>query len=120
VGVLIVWAISPNGIGERVGARRVNPGWELNQNETFVVDEYFPTMVLDSDGLSLRYPTPSELAAMEPTDLEIIDSAFSGRIGKMLFDIIFDIQNRLAAVEGSQPISKADLKAQIKTILDKS
>jgi hypothetical protein len=62
----MLWAITPNGTGNPVGIRAVQPGWPLLAGETFAVpgdveiytapDIGLPValMVLADDGLSLR------------------------------------------------------------------
>lgn len=60
-----MYAITPLGIGKKVGARSIRPDWELTDNETFTVDEWNDTMVLAEDGKSLRQGTPEELAEPE-------------------------------------------------------
>lgn len=62
-----MFAITPNGIGKRVGMRRVRESWigsgdpsmDLAPNE-FVLDFFDLVMVLAEDGVSLRNKTPAE------------------------------------------------------------
>ena len=57
-----MWAITPNGIGKPVGARRINPDWDLGEGETFKVEDWSEDLVLADDGVSLRAKTADEAA----------------------------------------------------------
>lgn len=68
-----MWAIRPEGVGKKVGARAIKPGWPLASGETFVVGEYHPGLVLAEDEKSLRPPTPQEeLSSPEKTIVDLI------------------------------------------------
>ena len=62
MGVLIMYALTPKGIGKKVGARSIRPDWGLAEGETFTVEDFNADMVLAEDGVSLREPTVEELA----------------------------------------------------------
>ena len=57
-----MYAITPKGIGKKVGARAIRPDWGLAEGETFTVEDFNADMVLAEDGISLREPTVEELA----------------------------------------------------------
>lgn len=54
-----MFAITPNGVGKPVGARRIRDGWPLAEGETFTLpgDTVIDGMVLAADGVSLE-PAP--------------------------------------------------------------
>jgi len=56
-----MYAIKPNGIGRKVGARAIRPEWTLKEGETFTVESYNPDDVLAEDEISLREGTRDEL-----------------------------------------------------------
>lgn len=62
-----MYAITPNGVGNEVGARSVRDDWPLAEGETFTAD-WQPGMVLSEDGQSLRWPTDKEQAASDAAD----------------------------------------------------
>jgi hypothetical protein len=66
MGVLIMWAITPNGIGKPVTARAIEPDWDLVDGETLKVEVWERGMVLAEDGASLRLPTSEEIASLVP------------------------------------------------------
>lgn len=53
-----MFAISPKGIGQRVGARRISAEWPLVDGEAFIADDWNDGMVLAADGLSLEQGVP--------------------------------------------------------------
>ena len=57
-----MYAITPKGIGKKVGARAIRNTWELAEGETFKAEDFNADMVLAEDGISLREPTAEELA----------------------------------------------------------
>ena len=61
------YAITPRGIGRRVGARLIHDDWPLEEGELFVVAEEvdIPNMVLSADGNSLETGTPPPMTAEE-------------------------------------------------------
>lgn len=86
-----MYAITPNGIGEPVGARQIRPGASLISGETFTVDTWEPSMVLAEDGVSLRYPTPAEISAqraalIEKTRVADIEAEANERVSVWLPD----------------------------------
>lgn len=54
-------AITPKGIGKKVGARAIRPDWGLAEGETFTVEDFNEGLVLAEDGISLRQGTDIEL-----------------------------------------------------------
>lgn len=56
-----MYAITPNGVGKKVGARAIRPDWPLLKEETFTVDECKSTDVLAEDEVSLRTGAEEEL-----------------------------------------------------------
>jgi len=48
-----MFAITPRGIGKKVGARSIRQGDSLMEGETFVVEDFQESMILDQDGASL-------------------------------------------------------------------
>ncbi len=56
-----MYAITPNGVGKKVGARATRSSWPLLDGETFTVDKCEKTDVLAKDGKSLRKGTEAEL-----------------------------------------------------------
>jgi len=58
------FAITPHGIGNYVGARAVEEGWDLVPGETFMVDFWRIDQVLAEDEMSLRQATPAEITKM--------------------------------------------------------
>jgi hypothetical protein len=60
----MIYAVTPNGIGNRVGFRLISPGDALESGETFTVDldpaEDLSQYVLDVGGASLRFKDGSE------------------------------------------------------------
>lgn len=56
-----MFAITPKGVGKRVGARAIRPDWPLLEGESFTVEECKGTDVLAEDGKSLREGTEIEL-----------------------------------------------------------
>ena len=56
-----MFAITPRGIGKKVGARAIRPDWDLVEGETFTVEDFNEDMVLAEDGISLRQGTDTEL-----------------------------------------------------------
>ena len=61
-----MFAITPKGIGKKVGARSINPDWDLAAGETFTVEDFNADMVLAEDSVSIRQGTELELA--DPVD----------------------------------------------------
>lgn len=57
MGVLILFAITPRGVGNPVGFRHIRPEWPLEIGEEFVVDVLPEDPVLAEDGISLRSGT---------------------------------------------------------------
>ena len=55
------WAITPKGVGNRVGARSIQEDWSLETGEAFTVDKFHGDMVLSNDGISLRKMTQAEI-----------------------------------------------------------
>lgn len=60
-----MFAIKTHGAMKYVSARRIKPGWDLEVDEDFVVDDYSPGMILDADLVTLRNPTQEEIAAID-------------------------------------------------------
>ena len=60
-----MYAIEPIEIGKPVGARAIQPEWELVEGETFKVEEWNESLVLAEDEVSLRSLTEEETAANE-------------------------------------------------------
>lgn len=58
------YAIAPRGVGNWVGARAVEEGWDLVNGETFMVDSWRIDQVLAEDQMSLRQATPAEITKM--------------------------------------------------------
>lgn len=116
-----MYAITPKGIGNPVCARQIQPGWPLANGEAFTVEEYSPDMVLAEDGLSLRVMTDTEIVASNtpPTNDQRVSIAFSRTYAsKLLFNIIFDHENRLRALEGKSAITKLQLKKALENFLE--
>lgn len=68
------------------------------------------------DGETLVFSPPPE--PPPPTDEERIDEAFPQTdVARVLFEAFFEIANRLQALEGKQPVTKAQLKAWLKAKL---
>ena len=65
-----MYAITPKGIGKKVGARAIKPEWELVEGETFKAEDFNADMVLAEDGISLRQGTELELNP-PPTAIEL-------------------------------------------------
>jgi len=55
-----MFAITPKGIGKKVGMRQVRPDFKLTSEE-FIVEDWNRDMVLNEDGVSLRKGTVIEL-----------------------------------------------------------
>lgn len=49
-----MYAITPFGAGRSVGARAIEPDWDLAPGETFVANDWHDGLVLAEGGLSLR------------------------------------------------------------------
>lgn len=112
-----MFAITPNGIGKKVGARRIKPNWDLAEGETFTVEDFNEDLVLAEDGVSLRQGTYEELNPI-PTDEERIDSAFpQSDTGQLLIKLLFNIENRTRALEGKNPITMSQYKSALKDLL---
>ena len=58
-----MYAIQPKGVGKPVSARKVRDGWSLENGETFFVDNWNSSLVLDTDEVSLRSKTQQEIDA---------------------------------------------------------
>jgi len=56
-----MYAITPNGIGKKVGARAIRPEWSLMEGETFTVESFNEDDVLAEGERSLRAGTRDEL-----------------------------------------------------------
>jgi len=56
-----MWAITPKGIGKPVGARAIQPDWDLSATEEFKTEEWSEDMILAEDGVSLRQERPDEV-----------------------------------------------------------
>ena len=48
-----MWAITPFGVGNPVGARRIRPDWPLENEETFKAEDWHEGLVLADDEVSL-------------------------------------------------------------------
>jgi hypothetical protein len=74
---VLMFAITPRGVGMPVGARAIRAGWPLADGETFAVDtESVDGLVLAEDGVSLRPGAADELNPPKPID----GAAFLARV----------------------------------------
>ena len=101
------WAITPKGVGNRVGARSIQEDWSLETGETFTVDEFHGDVVLGNDLLSLRKMTQAEIDAENNPSLDqIYDEVIRSQRVFKAFALV------AAEVWGMTP---AQLKAAVKT-----
>ena len=84
-----MYAITPHGIGKKVGARAIEPGWDLLVGEAFTIETFTIGLVLAEDGISLRQPTARELA---PTYQELRLAGY-GLVQDQLDEIYWDKMN---------------------------
>ncbi len=116
-----MYAIRPlRGVGWPVGARAIRAGWALEEGETFAVDHWDPSLVLGDDQQSLRPPTQAEIDAINGPlpDEERIDSAFpQSDSAQVIFEVFFEMINRIIALEGGDPITKPQLRDFLKSKL---
>ena len=90
-----MYAITPRGVGKKVGARAIEDEWPLEPGETFKSDAWAPNMVLAEDGQSLRPGTEAELAP--PTVPPPPETA-----------VLYDHENRIRVMEGQPPLTLDD------------
>ncbi len=58
-----MWAITPYNVGESVAARKIKDWWDLRGTETFAVDNWDDSLVLDESEIALRSKTQAEIDA---------------------------------------------------------
>ncbi len=96
-----MYAITPKGIGKRVGMRVVKEGWTLEPTE-FIVSSYTEGDVLGADGVSLE-PAANEIP---PTKAERIARITGGDDRtEVLFSLVFKLNNRVRVLEGKAAIT---------------
>jgi hypothetical protein len=96
-----MFAITPKGIGKRVGMRRVRDGWTLAPTE-YIVSSYTEGDVLGADGVSLE-PASNEIP---PTKAERIANITGGDDKtEVLFSLLFKLNNRVRVLEGKPVIT---------------
>lgn len=90
-------AITPKGVGEKVGFRTIQDDWPLGPGETFTVPEgtAVENMVLAADGLSLEAKTgltPAEKLAAWQKILDEKTGALSSRLDTLALMVIVGLQ----------------------------
>lgn len=102
-------AITPNGVGEPVGARRIRNEWPLQAGETFTVNaNTVEGMVLAEDEQSLRAETANDIAERRDRKIDReVNALFSNPdpeerlIARLMLELAKDIA-QLRGITGGQ------------------
>lgn len=113
-------AVRSNGIGKVPELWFVKDDFELDGSRAdFLVDtdKIRDDFVVAEDGVSLRVGTPEEVDPPKSDD-DRIDEAFPQTdSARVIFDVFFDHENRIRALESKQPITRAQMRNALKTRL---
>lgn len=85
-----MYAITPNGIGKKVGMRLIRTGWPLVAGEKFSVDEWNEDFVLSEDGASLRERSDNEVLDEYKSNAIAINQTEAGNLIALLFGTVAD------------------------------
>lgn len=102
-----MYAITPNGVGRPVGARKIQEGWPLVDGETFTTEEASPKHVLAADGVSLRLGTDKELAQNGGPEKRVNQDP-------VVMALLDEVNELRAAVGGLPHVTLEDFQAKIK------